>query len=56
MTRHQNRIGESMELLPDGDTEPPILGETQPQTNSASSITSLMGQRHHITTSKSKGT
>ena len=29
MTRRQNRIGESMALLPDGDTRPSILGETR---------------------------
>jgi hypothetical protein len=29
MTRDQNRIGESMGLLPDGDTDPPIVDDTQ---------------------------
>jgi hypothetical protein len=29
MTRRQNRIGESMGLLPDGDTEPSIVDDTQ---------------------------
>jgi hypothetical protein len=33
MTRRQNRIGESMALLPDGDTGPSILGETRRQIN-----------------------
>jgi hypothetical protein len=34
MTRRQNRIGESMALLPDGDTGPSILGETRGQITS----------------------
>jgi hypothetical protein len=29
MTRDQNRIGESVGLLPDGDTDPPIVDDTQ---------------------------
>jgi hypothetical protein len=29
MTRRQNRIGESMSLLPDGDTGPSVLNETR---------------------------
>jgi hypothetical protein len=53
MTRRQNRIGESMALLPDGDTQPSILGETRPQINDAPSIAPLMGAPpHHYITSK----
>jgi hypothetical protein len=41
MTRDQNRIGESMGLLPDGDTDPPIVDDTQ--------TTDQQRVRHRIT-------
>jgi hypothetical protein len=38
MTRRQNRIGEWIALLPDGDTEPSIVGDTQAQLDSSALI------------------
>jgi hypothetical protein len=53
MTRRQNRIGESIGLLPDGDTGPSILGDTRQRTNIASATAPLAdaAQSHnHIDT------
>ncbi len=45
-----------MALLPDGDTEPSIVGDTRQHIHGASSIHSPMGLRHLTTTPQAKGT
>jgi hypothetical protein len=47
MTRRQNRIGESMALLPDGDTGSSILGETRLRIDIASCKASQVDATPH---------